>query len=107
MIYLLRTELIFYHATINPLPKEQNSGLLVVPRIAKSTKGGRTFSYLAPKLWNIVLITFGVQTHSLCFCFTLWRLLRQISGDSSDFSLLKKEEKQFSLLRQMELLYER
>ncbi len=29
-----------------------NSGLLVVPRIAKSTKGGRAFSYLAPKLWN-------------------------------------------------------
>ncbi len=33
-------------------PRSQNSGLLVVPRIAKSTKGGRTFSYLAPKLWN-------------------------------------------------------
>ncbi len=32
--------------------RSQNSGLLVVPRIAKSTKGGRTFSYLAPKLWN-------------------------------------------------------
>ncbi len=30
----------------------QNSGLLVVPRIAKSTKEGRTFSYLSPKLWN-------------------------------------------------------
>ncbi len=30
--------------------RSQNSGLLVVPRIAKSTKGGRTFSYLAPKL---------------------------------------------------------
>ncbi len=30
----------------------QNSGLLVVPRIAKSTKGGRAFSHLAPKLWN-------------------------------------------------------
>ncbi len=30
----------------------QNSGLLVVPRIAKSPKGGKTFSYLAPKLWN-------------------------------------------------------
>ncbi len=29
--------------------RSQNSGLLVVP---KSTKGGRTFSYLAPKLWN-------------------------------------------------------
>ncbi len=32
--------------------RSQNSGLLVVPRIAKSTKGGRTLSYLAPKLWN-------------------------------------------------------
>ncbi len=32
--------------------RSQNSGLLFVPRIAKSTKGGRTFSYLAPKLWN-------------------------------------------------------
>ncbi len=32
--------------------RSQNSGLLVVPRIAKSTKGGIAFSYLAPKLWN-------------------------------------------------------
>ncbi len=34
--------------------RSQNSGLLVVPlpRIANSTKGGRHFSYLAPKLWN-------------------------------------------------------
>ncbi len=32
--------------------RSQNSGLLVVPRIAKSTKRGRTFSYLARKLWN-------------------------------------------------------
>ncbi len=31
--------------------RSQNSGLLVVPRIEKSTKG-RAFSYLAPKLWN-------------------------------------------------------
>ncbi len=30
----------------------QNSGLLVVPRIAKSTKRGRTFSYSAPELSN-------------------------------------------------------
>ncbi len=29
-----------------------NSGLLIVPRIAMSTKRGITFSYLAPKLWN-------------------------------------------------------
>ncbi len=32
--------------------KSQNSGLLEVPRIAKSIKGGSYFSYLAPKLWN-------------------------------------------------------
>ncbi|KAF7710058.1 hypothetical protein HF521_008930, partial [Silurus meridionalis] len=32
--------------------RSQNSGLLVVRRMAKSTKGGRTFSHLAPKLWN-------------------------------------------------------
>ncbi|KAI5629080.1 hypothetical protein C0J50_10534, partial [Silurus asotus] len=32
--------------------RSQNSGLLVVPRIAKSTKVGRSFSHLAPKLWN-------------------------------------------------------
>ncbi len=32
--------------------RSQDSGLLVVPRIAKSTNRGRTFSYLAPKLWN-------------------------------------------------------
>ncbi len=38
----------------NPTPslRLQNSGLLVAPRIAKSTKGGITFSYLAPELWN-------------------------------------------------------
>ncbi len=28
------------------------SGHLVVPRISKSTVGGRSFSYFAPKLWN-------------------------------------------------------
>ncbi len=56
-----------YHATINPLPKEHNSGLLVVPRIAKSTKGGRTFSYLAPKLWNSLPDNVrGSDTLSIC-----------------------------------------
>ncbi len=43
--------------------RSHNSGLLVVPRIAKSTKGGITFSYLAPKLWNS--LPDNVQTHSL------------------------------------------
>ncbi|KAF7710425.1 hypothetical protein C0J45_1613, partial [Silurus meridionalis] len=32
--------------------RSQNSELVVVPKIAKSTKGGRAFSHLAPKLWN-------------------------------------------------------
>ncbi|KAI5629372.1 hypothetical protein C0J50_2304, partial [Silurus asotus] len=32
--------------------KTLNGLSLLVPRIAKSTKGGRTFSHLAPKLWN-------------------------------------------------------
>jgi len=32
--------------------RSQNSALLVVPRISESTKGGRVFSHLAPKLWN-------------------------------------------------------
>ncbi len=52
--------------------RSQNSGLLVVPRIAKSTKGGRAFSYLLPNSGIAFLITFRVQTHSLCWierCF--------------------------------------
>ncbi len=32
--------------------RSHNSGLLVVPRIAKFTKGGITFSHFAPELWN-------------------------------------------------------
>ncbi len=30
----------------------QNSGHLIIPRISKSTAGGRSFFYLTPKLWN-------------------------------------------------------
>ncbi len=33
-------------------PRSQNSGHLIIPRISKSTAGGRSFSYLVPKLWN-------------------------------------------------------
>jgi hypothetical protein len=32
--------------------RSQNSKLLVVPRVSKSTVGGRAFSYQAPALWN-------------------------------------------------------
>ncbi len=38
---------------IPPRPlRSQNSGRLIIPRISKSTAGGRSFSCLAPKLWN-------------------------------------------------------
>ncbi len=63
----------------------QNSGLLVVPRIAKSTKGGRAFSYLAPKLWNslpdnvrgsdtLSLFKSRLKTHLFCFSVSLFLL---------------------------------
>ncbi len=45
------TILISHYNPIRSL-RSQNSGHLVVHRIAKSTKGGGTFSYLTPKLWN-------------------------------------------------------
>ncbi len=32
--------------------RSQNSGHLIIPRISKSTAGGRSFFYLALKLWN-------------------------------------------------------
>jgi len=32
--------------------RASKSGQLIIPRISKSTAGGRSFSYLAPKLWN-------------------------------------------------------
>ncbi len=56
--------------------RSQNSGLFVVPRIEKSTKGGRAFSYLAPKLWNslpdndnLVLQLFLIKRTLLFFSF--------------------------------------
>ncbi len=53
--------------------RSQNSGLLVVPRIAKSTKGGRAFSYLAPKLWNSLPDNVqGSDTLSLLFFSFGW-----------------------------------
>lgn len=40
------------HYSPSRLLRSQNSGQLIIPRISKSTAGGRSFSYLAPKLWN-------------------------------------------------------
>ncbi len=40
------------HYSPSRLLRSQNSGHLIIPRISKSSAGGRSFSYLAPKLWN-------------------------------------------------------
>ncbi len=45
------SELLSHYIPPHPL-RSQNSGRLIIPRISKSTAGGRSFSYLAPKLWN-------------------------------------------------------
>ncbi len=45
------SELLSHYSPPHPL-RSQNSGHLIIPRISKSTAGGRSFSYLAPKLWN-------------------------------------------------------
>ncbi len=45
------SELLSHYIPSRPL-HFQNSGRLIIPRISKSTAGGRSFSYLAPKLWN-------------------------------------------------------
>ncbi len=45
------SELLSHYSPSRPL-RSQNSGHLIIPRITKSTAGGRSFSYLAPKLWN-------------------------------------------------------
>ena len=47
-------ELLLLYNPPHPL-HSQNSGNLIIPRISKSTAGGRSFSYLAPKLWNNLL----------------------------------------------------
>ncbi|XP_077094295.1 uncharacterized protein LOC143746358 [Siphateles boraxobius] len=44
--------LLLTHYSPSRLLRSQNSGQLIIPRIYKLTAGGRSFSYLAPKLWN-------------------------------------------------------
>ncbi len=58
------SELLSHYSPSRPLCS-QNSGHLIIPRISKSTAGGRSFSYLAPKLWNNLPTLFGRQTHSV------------------------------------------
>ncbi|XDV28169.1 hypothetical protein PO909_031524, partial [Leuciscus waleckii] len=47
------------------LLRSQNSGSALPPRISKSTAGGRSFSYLAPKLWNS-LPSIVREAYTLC-----------------------------------------
>ncbi len=58
------SELLSHYSPSRPL-HSQNSGHLIIPRISKSTAGGRSFSYLTPKLWNNLPTLFGRQTHSV------------------------------------------
>jgi len=57
--------LLLTHYSPSRLLRSQNSGQLVIPRISKSTAGGRFFSYLAPKLWNS-LPNIVRETDTLC-----------------------------------------
>jgi len=45
------SELLSHYSPPRPL-QSQNSGDLIITRISKSTAGGRSFFYLAPKFWN-------------------------------------------------------
>ncbi len=45
------SELLSHYSPPRPL-RSQNSGHLIIPRMSKSSAGGRSFFHLAPKLWN-------------------------------------------------------
>ncbi|XP_052454335.1 uncharacterized protein LOC128014662 [Carassius gibelio] len=74
-------ELLLHYTPLRPL-RSQNSGNLIIPRISKSTAGGRSFSYLPPKLWNNLpnivrqtLHTTGNTSHNtLCTCYIIRRM---------------------------------
>ncbi len=58
------SELLSHYSPPRPL-RSQNAGHLIIPRISKSTAGGRSFFYLAPKLWNNLLNTVR-EADTLC-----------------------------------------
>ncbi|XP_056626279.1 uncharacterized protein LOC130438398 [Triplophysa dalaica] len=57
-------ELLLYYRPPRTL-RSKGSCQLVIPRISKSSAGGRSFSYLAPKLWNILPCTVR-EADTLC-----------------------------------------
>ncbi|KAI3356438.1 hypothetical protein L3Q82_017656 [Scortum barcoo] len=50
--------------------RSQNAGLLVVPRVSRSSLGGRAFSYQAPVLWN-QLPVLGPKRQTQCQCLRI------------------------------------
>ncbi len=58
------SELLSHYSPPRPL-RSQNSGHLIIPRISKSTAGGRSFFYLAPKLQNNLPNTVQGGRHTL------------------------------------------
>ncbi len=58
------SELLSHYSPPRPL-RSQNSGHLIIPRISKSTAGGRSFFYFAPKIWNNVPNTLQ-EADTLC-----------------------------------------
>ncbi len=58
------SELLSHYSPPRPL-RSQNSGHLIIPRIPKSTAGGRSFFYLAPKFWNNLPNTVR-EVYTLC-----------------------------------------
>ncbi len=58
------SELLSYYSPPHLL-RSQNYRHLIIPRISKSTAGGRSFFYLAPKLWNNVPYTVR-EADTLC-----------------------------------------
>ncbi len=56
------SELLSHYSPPHPL-RSQNSGHLIIPRISKSTAGGRSFSIYRPNSGTIYLSLFGKQTH--------------------------------------------
>ncbi len=58
-----KSEVLSHYSPSRPL-RSQNSGCLIIPRITKPTAGGRSFFYLAPKLWNNLTNTVLLLWHS-------------------------------------------
>ncbi len=64
------SELLSHYSPPHPL-RSQNSGHLIIPRITKSTAGGRSFFYLAPKLWyNLPNTVREADTHLFNLAYT-------------------------------------